>query len=255
MKSTRYYFLLMSFLLLTFAIKAQETDLVETFPDSLSSLSRPVALRFLEIGVSANAYRGDLSGYDKFTACYHLGYKFNEGKRVNARVGIGFGFLTGENRLYRFTDANPNNFFRTPIFHISGELHFNLLKTRNIMLYLSQGIGFLQYDPKTEKGEKLADLTNTRAIDEQYGKISVMLPTGAGAVYVLKNSYSFGIQATFLNTQTDYLDNIGRYGIRDGNDNVFSLRFFMYAPLQFSKVRQVPLRIQKEKKSYTHSLD
>ena len=118
------------------------------------------------------------------------------------------------------------------------------------MLYASAGLGIYNYTPKTELGEDLADLLSTRAPDEQYGRVSFMLPVGIGAVYILKNGYGIGAQASFLNTQTDYLDNISLLGRQGGNDNVASFRFFVYAPLVFSKPTVLPTQ-SKQKRYYT----
>lgn len=223
-----------------------EAILSDTMPLVNKTRARP--LRFLELGVSANSYKGDLSQYEKWTACYHAGLRFNGVKRWNSRIGLGYGFITGENRAYKFAEGTPNNFFRTSVFFLSYEVHYNILKTQNFMLYASAGLGIYNYTPKTELGENLTDLLSTRALDEQYGRVSFMLPVGLGAVYLLKNGYGIGAQASFLNVQTDYLDNISQWGKQGGNDNVASFRFFIYAPLVFSKPTILPT--QPKRKTY-----
>ncbi len=236
-------------LCLIFALPAHAQDdlaYMDTDTMPVVNMTRPRPLRFLELGVSANSYKGDLSMYEKWTACYHGAIQFNGAARWNGRVGFGYGFITGENRGYKVADATPNNFFRTSVVFFSYEGHYNFIKTRDFMLYGSIGLGIYSYTPKNEKGEKLADLLSTREIDELYGRVSFMLPIGIGATYILKNGYGIGAQASFLNTQTDYLDNISQWGRRKGNDNVASFKFYMYAPLVFSKPTLLPARSQKK---------
>jgi hypothetical protein len=215
--------------------------------------SEPRPIRFLELGVSANSYRGDLATYEKWTACYHGAIRFNEAKRLNGRVGFGYGFITGDNRFYNFPNGKPNNFFRAPVFFLSYEAHYNIIKTRSFMLYASAGLGIYNYLPKNQAGERLVDLLDTRDLDEIYGRVSFMLPIGVGVNYILKNGYGIGAQAQWLNTQTDYLDNIGTWGKKQGNDNVASVRFYIYAPLLF-KLPTLITPKNKPKRYYTHEL-
>lgn len=215
---------------------------------------RPKPVRFLELGVSANSYKGDLSGYEKWTACYHGAIRFNEAKRLNSRIGFGYGFVTGDNRAYKFPAGKPNIFFRSSIFFLSYEAHYNFIKTPSFMLYASAGLGICNYQPKNELGEKLVDLLETRDLDEAYGRTGFMIPIGSGATYLLKNGYGVGVHASWLNVQTDYLDNISVWGTRTGNDNVLSVRFYVYAPLQLIMPKLV-MPTPRKKRFYTHELE
>ena len=59
-------------------------------------LSQKIGLA--SIGVSANAYQGDLnSNFEKWSSIYHFGFKFNTNKKLNGNFNLGFGYLTGEN--------------------------------------------------------------------------------------------------------------------------------------------------------------
>ena len=233
--------------------QAQETEDGTLLIDTMPLIPRPKVAQFLELGVSANAYNGDLSGYEKWTACYHFAVRFNEAKRWNGRLGASFGFLTGDNRFYKFAGGEPNNFFRTPVFTVSYEAHYNIIKKRAFQLYLSAGLGLLQYEPKDEKGNRYHDSFATRAPDETYSTISFMLPVGVGASYILKNGYGVGVQAQLLNIQTDYIDNISQWGKKTGSDNIASIRLFVYAPLKFLK-STIPALPTKSKRDYTHEI-
>jgi|GEM_PF-849530 len=250
-----HFFLLLLCLVAVLPAYAQEENGLfapDTMPLSMSFVPKPT--HFLELGISANSYSGDLSKYEKWTACYHAALRFNEAKRLNGRVGFSFGAITGDNRSYKFSDGKPNKFFRTSVFSLSYEVHYNFIKTPSFMLYGSIGLGIYNYQPKNEKGENYTNLLETRTLDENYGRVSTMLPVGIGANYILKNGYGIGVHASWLNTQTDYLDNISQWGTKKGNDNVASLRLYVYAPLQFSKPILTPGKIKKPNTYYTHEI-
>ena len=222
--------------------------------DSLVNLSHPKVTRFLELGISANAYQGDLSSYQHWTAVYHIGIKFNQRGKLNSRLGISAGFLTGENRFYAFPEGTPNNFFRTSVISFDYELHFHLIKKRNYLLYLSQGISLIRFNPKMNVGDEFVNLTDTRSIDETFGNIAFALPTGIGAAYILKNGYGIGAQAQILNLQSDYLDNIGLWGTRQGNDNALRFKIFVYAPLKMTPAKPFKTHNQKRRGDYSHDI-
>lgn len=101
------------------------------------------------------------------------------------------------------------------------------------MIYISQGLGLIRYEPKDENNEPLQKKFDTRASNETYNNVSLMLPTQAGINYILKNGYGVGLQAGWLNPQTDYIDNISQWGNRQKNDNTFLVRFAFMVPLTY----------------------
>jgi hypothetical protein len=242
-------------------IFAQENDidsLLNVFKKdtNLTNLSEPTYPIFLDLGVSANAYSGDLSSYAKWTACYHIGLTFNKNEKLNGRLNVSFGFITGENRTYTFQGisnepAKPNRFFSTSLLDISYSLRYHFIKTKRLALYISQGFGIMQFTPKDENGRRLADLLDSRPFDENYGNITMVLPTSLGINYWLKNGYGIGLQAGFVNPQTNYLDNIGQWGNKAGNDQIFQLRFFVLAPLKIIPPTKMPKQFMK--RNFTHS--
>ncbi len=242
------------FTLFFVAIKsAKPQELSEDFGftvDSVKDKSRIQFLRFLELGVSANAYSGDLSGYQKWTACYHIGLKFNHAKRLNGRLGLFAGFITGENRNYQYTGTteknSPNTFFRTNLLGLQYELQYHFIKKHNFGLYISQGIGLMQFKPKDENNTNYSDLLSTRATDETYSQNAIYFPTSLGAYYLLKTGYGIGVQGGITNPQTDYLDNIGNWGNKSGNDQILSIKFFVLAPLKMVFPKRIPKPRKKE---------
>ncbi|SDJ76755.1 hypothetical protein SAMN05421823_10160 [Catalinimonas alkaloidigena] len=193
--------------------------------------------RWLEVGLSANAYKGDLSAtYRQWTPLYHAALHFNRKKRLNGSLQLAVGRITGQSLQPRFTEdipaeRNPNTSFTTSLVAAQYALRLNVISREHFKLYVMQGAGLLRYAPKDQEGKRLADQSATRAPNENYGVVTLMLPTSLGAVYTFPNYYGVGFQAGWFNAMSDYLDNVGTYGTRQGNDRIASYRFMFWIPL------------------------
>jgi hypothetical protein len=196
--------------------------------------------KFLETGIGPTAYKGDLSNhYQKFSSSFHLGLLMKNDKRMNGHFDLMIGNITGQNANLTFpidtttATPTPNKFFRTSLFSVNYDLIIKLIKKKNFTLYISQGIGILRFKPVDENKNNLSDQFNTREENETYNNFTIMLPTNIGAIYTLKNNYGLGVQLGWLNSQSDYLDNISKWGTRTKKDNVFICKFSFYVPLTF----------------------
>jgi hypothetical protein len=190
---------------------------------------------WFQLGFASNAYKGDLQGYNKWTPSVQFGIIFNKKKRVNGEFNFNLGKLVGENPDYVFLgnpEANPNVYFQTNFINFNYQIHINLYKTETFKAYLFQGIGFINFNVKNEYNESFAQKRSTRAPNELYNNFSITLPHGIGVLYTLKNNFGFGLQTGFLNTRTDYLDNISAWGNRAKKDNVLFTKFQVLIPLQ-----------------------
>ncbi len=194
-------------------------------------------LKLVSVGISANAYRGDLSrSLDKWSNVFHLGFKLNANKKLNGNFNLGVGFITGDNLNYEFDNGevpapNPNRFFRTPLFMLNYELNYNLLEWKKIKFYISQGIGLLRINPQDQFFNDLQDQPETRAQNETFSNITLLLPTQVGLIYLFKNNFGLSFQVGMINSLTDYLDNIADWGTKKGNDNIFATRFSFHIPI------------------------
>ncbi len=188
-------------------------------------------------GIAATSYKGDLSGYEKWSSSFHLGLKLNQNHRINSNFNLAFGNVTGQNVNYEFLvdqiPTTPNRFFKTTFFSINYDLQVNIIKKKNIILYLSQGLGFSFFDPEDQFFNKLIDQEGTREEGETYSTTALMLPTQIGVIYFLPNYYGFGFNLGILNIQSDYLDNISNWSVNTGNDNVIWAKFSFYVPVSF----------------------
>lgn len=190
-------------------------------------------------GMGPTAYKGDLSdGFNKWTMSMHLGIKFNRWNKINGNFLLTIGSVTGQNIGYAFDDGNlpapsPNRFFKTNVASINYEVHYNFINKENLKVYASQGMGILRFQPEDEFGEGLVDQVFTRAANETYGNITLILPTQIGVQYTLPNEFSVGLQLGFTNTLSDYIDNISSWSSSSGQDNIFSYRFLVYIPVRY----------------------
>jgi hypothetical protein len=197
--------------------------------------------RFLEVGISANAYRGDLqAGYEKFTSGFHLGIQWMKKKRLNGAINIQIGSISGQNPNYQYTGEvsptdkkpNPNHYFKTAIFTVHYELQLNLIKRRNFRVFIAQGIGLIRFNPKDQFQNSLSKDLTSRADGETYSNLALMFPTQCGFQYFLPNGVGAGFKMGWYNPNTDYLDNISRWGNKSGNDKIFACRFTVMIPVR-----------------------
>ncbi|WP_109832219.1 hypothetical protein [Reichenbachiella versicolor] len=191
----------------------------------------------LMIGLGGAKYKGDLgSGYGASSLMGSIGLKLNRDKRLHGNLTLTLGSVSGHELDYVFQDdpnSTPNSSFTSSLLAFNYDLQYYLVDWERLKVYFSQGIGFARFQPKDESGENLSDQTETRALNEEYGNISFMLPTHFGVRYVTTTQYSIGAQIGWLNTTTDYLDNISQWGKDSKNDNILTLRLVFYAPIKF----------------------
>ncbi|MFY0625253.1 MAG: hypothetical protein JXR07_03080 [Reichenbachiella sp.] len=214
-------FLTCTFGILTFQVDAQ---------DSLNHHSKEVF-----VGVGMASYNGDLGdGYQSGSLLGVVGIKLNNKKKLNSNFNITFGQISGQELDYAFEpnpSATPNTYFSSSFISFNYDLQFNFIDLPKLKVYLSQGVGLMRYEAKDQFSNSLLDQTNTRAVGEEYRNLTVVLPTQLGFKYKLPNDFGLGLQAGFYNTMTDYIDNISQWGNKEGNDNIFSIRFQLSVPL------------------------
>ncbi len=209
---------------------------------SSAAMQAQTPARYLWGGLSANNYRGDLEdGLAHYSPGVHLGMKLNRARRLNGNFALGLGSLNGQDPDFNpdvTPPLQPNKVFTTTFFTLDYSLQYHLIKKERYLLYLSQGVGFFRYNPKDEQDRELLSLGSTRPVDESYGNISIQLPTAVGAAYFLPNQWGIGMQAAYLNTLTDFIDNIGSLGADKGNDNVLQFRLSVMVPMQHKRAAQ-----------------
>lgn len=188
----------------------------------------------MEVGISPISYKGDLSqGYQKWSSAFHIGIKNNFKQKWNGHFDLMIGKVQGQNPDYTFGTSTPNTFFSTSLISLNYDLQFNIIKKKNFILYISQGIGLLRFIPKDEFNSSLSDKFNTRAKNETYNNVSFIFPHSIGFMYFLPNNYGAGFQIGRLVPTTDYIDNISQLSSYKKPDNLLMIKFSFYAPISF----------------------
>lgn len=202
--------------------------------------SHPV-FYYLEIGIAANSYRGDLSStYKSYSPSLNIGVQLNRKRWLNGYFGISIGQVNGltQNSGYvSATDANliSNTYFNTIFFAAKYELNLNIVKNDWITAYVGLGIGFLNFTPYDQEGSSLVSQSSTRAKGETYTSNSAIFPVSAGVRFSFKNYWAIHLQASLMNQTTAYIDNIKNLSTNQIGDNILGLKFAVLAPLKISK--------------------
>lgn len=248
MKKITLYFLsiFLGYNTLTAQIDSTQTspEVITWNIDSVKNRSLPRVIKFLELGVSANAYKGELGNYEKWASSFHIALRWNQRRNVNGRLALSMGTVIGDDPTFvpssNSENIEVNTFFKANVLTVHYELQLNLINRENYKLYFSQGLGLFRFASENENEESLQDLQSTRANNETYNIINPIFPTGLGMSYYFKNGYSFGLQASFLNHFTDYLDNISLLGDSEQNDNTLMIRFHLAVPLKKTNPSKIP---------------
>lgn len=186
---------------------------------------------YFDIGVGALSYKGDLgNSYKKWTSSFHMGLQFNKKRRINGAIQINIGNVQGQATPSQYSDPDvtPNTFVDTRFFSFNYDVQVNMLKNEYWKVYASAGIGLLLFTPRNEDLDDLQEISSSRQSGEEYSTYSFMLPLKVGFIHYLPNRFGVGMETGFYNAMTDYLDNISEWGEKDGNDNIWSVRFSVY---------------------------
>lgn len=186
-------------------------------------------------GLSYGAYRGDLGDtYQSGGLGVHVGYMFSHNKKLHGGLHAAAGTFSG----YELSNTSPdfgaevlsNTYFRSSFISVHYSLQYDIIRRERWLLYVSQGLGIVRFNPRDEFGNALPDNPETRAENENYGTAAAVLPTQAGIDYYLPNRLGIGLKAGWLNTTTDYLDNVSQLGDKAGNDNVMQVILKVHVP-------------------------
>lgn len=199
------------------------------------------------IGLMGAAYVGDLNtngeSLYRFYPGVNISLQFASEKLIAPQLNAGFGkFLSQDRELVPVEGVSPNTFVETPFFFVDFRLRARFLREKPINPYLSLGLGLLGYTPRDVEGNNLLDNVSTRAEGESYGSLAAGFPLSIGTEYKLSHLLSLGLEYTYRLTTSDYLDNIGQLGMRNGNDKIQSLLLSLY--VTFDPNRPVNNRIR-----------
>ena len=192
----------------------------------------------LGIGLDGISYVGDLTDPDQAIHRIYPGANLSiqlEGpKRLKVQLNAGFGKFAEQYDVVKpSTDPNirVNTFVETSFWYSDLRLKYRFPMTYRFHPFLTAGAGVLSFTPRDDSGRSLEGATFSREADEVYSTIIPQIPVGAGVQARINRSVSFSLEYLFRYTPTDYLDNIGRLGTRDGNDFLHGFQLSMYFTL------------------------
>jgi len=182
-----------------------------------------VKLTDLHIGYSANTYKGDFSGYGKYRNALSLGVVLNRDKKISGELAVRLGAVAAESLEFNIP---VTSFVKTNYFSLNYGLNIRLLKLKEkLSFHFVPGFGIIRFNPKDFDGNELLEFTDTRGEGEEFSNISIVLPLKLQTRYQLTHKMGLMFETGFLNTRTDYLDNISTLANPDDKDNIFFMNF------------------------------
>ncbi len=198
--------------------------------------------RYFTIGLSANAYKGSLSAnYQSFKPAFHIGLQLNRKKRLNGSFNLAIGSYVadqGTNAPIFNPDGNtrvPNSFASSTFIALHYGLNLYVIKNRYFNWYLGTGFGLMRFNPQDAEGADLVDQRLTRQSNENYSTVTSVIPLNTGVNFFHKSGYGLGFQVGWWNTNTQYLDNVGKLATEQKNDNLLSYKFSLLVPFSTAK--------------------
>lgn len=189
-------------------------------------------------GLDGISYVGDLSDPNqKIHRIYpgaNLSIQLEGPKRLKLQLNGGFGKFSEQ-----YDDVRPSNtpgvkvntFVETSFFYGDLRLKYRFPISKHFHPFLTAGAGVLSFTPRDQEGRFLNDALFTREPDEDYSTIVPQIPFGGGVQARINPAVSISLEYLFRFTPTDYLDNIGRLGTREGDDFLHGMQLSMYITL------------------------
>ena len=179
--------------------------------------------RALTFGYAPNVYKGDFESEQTWGNSFNLGLNLNKGKFLTGEFQLRIGSVTAQTLSNDFS-SEVVNYVKTNYLGINYGLSFRVLNIKDkFQMKLTPGFGLMRFDPKSLSGEKLSAKNSTRQKGEVYGSTALMLPLKCTLEYYTKYKVSYTLSTGYLNTFTDYLDNVSKIGVSDKKDNIFFL--------------------------------
>jgi len=81
-------------------------------------------------------------------------------------------------------------------------------KNKNQQYYLFTGLGAAYFNPKAEYNGTVYNLREIKTEGVTYSPITLIIPMGVGVRFGLGTSWRFGIEASYVKTFSDYIDDV-----------------------------------------------
>jgi hypothetical protein len=237
----RKYLLLNVVLLITTVVSAQHTNFNTQRNWSLNK-------KEIIFGVGATQFLGDLGGRNRIGQDYSpadmdlkssnlggmIGFRYRFHPFWATTTTLNVGMLRGDDALTNEIIRNSRNLhFRSMIVElaqrieaivyssekfgarqrIKGLKHF---KDENTQIYLYGGLGVAYYNPQAKYQGKWTYLrplkTEGQGMEggaKVYAPVTLTIPAGIGVRFGISRMWRMGIEATYVKTFTDYIDDVG----------------------------------------------
>jgi hypothetical protein len=190
---------------------------------SLSLNAQSDKQRALTLGYAPNVYKGDFESEQNWGNSFNIGLNLNKGKFLTGEFQLRIGSVTAQTLSNDFS-SEVVKYVKTNYLGINYGLSFRVLNIKDkFQMKLTPGFGLMRFDPKSLSDEKLSSKNSTRQKGEAYGNTALMLPFKCTLEYYTKYKVSYTLSTGYLNTFTDYLDNVSKLGVSDKKDNIFFL--------------------------------
>ena len=218
----------------------------------------------LGLGMTATHYSGDLTekndGFYRFYPGINVSLQGEGHNRLQAQCNLGMGNFADQITQKKYylqapDSVHPNRFVSTSFIYGDVRMKVRLLNHRRFQPFVSAGGGFLFYSPKDKRNLGLLDQETTRLTDETYQLISLQAPISAGLTYKITPVMGLGLDYTYRFLTTDYVDNIGKLGLKKGNDALQNVQLTLYltpSPSPYNMQPKVPKPKTKKEELPAH---
>lgn len=202
---------------------------------SLSTF-KSVAQTRLTASVVQNTYVGDFnpvsgSFYSPSAFEGQIGYNFGIEKNLDDYVTwiLEFGFGDYESFYSIRSAIDPDVIVDNPdiVTYVAGKyrsatfgINWTFWETGLFDLFLGMGIGAFDFEIRDLDGRNLKNADVTRALNETVPRLTPIMPFSLGFILFSSSSFNIVYEASWIFSNTDYLDNIGVFGNPD-SDSLF----------------------------------
>ncbi len=187
----------------------------------------------LTVGFDGIAYFGDYYERNSSLLRVHPGVNFQiqrpKDKGLGVMFSLGYGqFADQYDQPLPVVDQDGTalTFVATSLFYGDLRLVYRLPIGEKFSPYVSVGAGLTHFRPEDQNGRPLINRTSSRPGGESYNATIPQLPLSLGFRYRLTKLMWLGAGYSYRFVPSDYLDNLGVDGARDGFDALHSLTLF-----------------------------
>ncbi|MEL7531079.1 MAG: LysM peptidoglycan-binding domain-containing protein [Bacteroidota bacterium] len=177
------------------------------------------------VGMMGISYAGDLTvddgSFQRFSPGGHLAVQFAGAKKLRPALIAGYGGFREQIDVFPGLippGIEPNTFVETNFFFADFRLQYYFFQKSRLSPYLAAGVGMLSFSPQDQDGNFLGENIFTRQEGESYNTTIASFPITLGFNLDVNEVISLSLGYTHRFTPSDYLDNIGQLGTKDGND-------------------------------------